>query len=259
MTTARFAFLLAFALSGSVSLADEVDIPNQFSAGTPAVAADVNENFSAVEVAIDDNAQQLGSLSTTVSGLEAEIAALETENASLTQLLQSLVLETSVHPSIDTTVNINDDQPQADNDDLLVADTGPFETSVLLRFDLTHIPAGATIEYAELRMWLLDWPDPLPDLDICVYQVTSDWDETVRFSTAPTQDSICLAVETVGDEPGLYYWSGFSSLVQTWIDGDNFGLALALTGPDVTTFKQFYSNEGGIYKPELQVRYGVLQ
>ena len=36
--------------------AGEVDIPNTFSAGTPAVAADVNGNFTAVETAVDGNA-----------------------------------------------------------------------------------------------------------------------------------------------------------------------------------------------------------
>ena len=41
------------------AFAGEVDIPNQFSAGTRAVAAQVNANFSAVENAVDDNAQRI--------------------------------------------------------------------------------------------------------------------------------------------------------------------------------------------------------
>jgi len=48
------------------AFADEVDIPNQFSAGTPAIAAEVNANFDAVEVAVDDNAQRVGSLETAI-------------------------------------------------------------------------------------------------------------------------------------------------------------------------------------------------
>jgi len=40
------------------ALAGPVDIPNQFQAGTPAVADEVNQNFSAVEAAVDDNAIQ---------------------------------------------------------------------------------------------------------------------------------------------------------------------------------------------------------
>jgi hypothetical protein len=42
--------------------ADEVDIPNQFIAGSAAVAAEVNTNFAAVEVAVDDNAQRVVAL-----------------------------------------------------------------------------------------------------------------------------------------------------------------------------------------------------
>jgi len=42
--------------------ADEVDVPNQFQSGTPAVAAEVNANFAAIESAVDDNAQRVTSL-----------------------------------------------------------------------------------------------------------------------------------------------------------------------------------------------------
>ena len=47
-----------------MAFADEVDIPNQFSAGTPAIAAEVNANFDAVEIAVDDNAQRVVALET---------------------------------------------------------------------------------------------------------------------------------------------------------------------------------------------------
>lgn len=56
---------LVLFLSGlitSVTMADEVDIPNQFQANTPAVAAAVNANFDAVEAAVDDNAQRVAAL-----------------------------------------------------------------------------------------------------------------------------------------------------------------------------------------------------
>jgi hypothetical protein len=43
-----FIMSITFAMPG---FADEVDIPNSFAAGTRAVAADVNANFDAVEVA----------------------------------------------------------------------------------------------------------------------------------------------------------------------------------------------------------------
>ena len=54
--------ILLVALPALSAVADEVDIPNQFTAGTRAVAAEVNENFDAVEVAVDDNATRIAAL-----------------------------------------------------------------------------------------------------------------------------------------------------------------------------------------------------
>ena len=96
-----------------------------------------------------------------------------------------------------------------------------------------------------------------PDIDLCIQRVTSDWDETVIYSTAPTQDTTCISTETINEEAGLYYWPGLADLVQSWIDVENFGLGIVLTGPAVVGTKPFYSNEGGIYKPELTVRYSL--
>lgn len=255
-----FLVLVMGSVSGVAALADEVDIPNEFTAGTPAVADEVNENFSAVELAIDDNAQQLTSLSNATDALESEVDALQAENTSLTQLLQSLALETSVNPSIDTTISINDTEPQAGSDALVIGDLGPFVTAGLLRFDLAHIPAGSVIESAELRLWSREWDGGLlPDMDVCVQEVTSDWDETVLWTTAPTQDSTCLATVTLNQEAGVYYWAGLSELAQSWVDSENFGLALVVTGPEVTSFRAFSSSEGVMFKPELKVQYSILQ
>jgi hypothetical protein len=57
-------------------LADPVDIPNQFQAGTPAVADEVNQNFSAAEVAIDDNAADITANTTAIADLQASVATL---------------------------------------------------------------------------------------------------------------------------------------------------------------------------------------
>lgn len=63
--------------------ASEVDIPNSFSAGTPAVADEVNQNFDEVEAAVDDNHQK-------IVNLQAEIEALETENTRLQDDIETL-------------------------------------------------------------------------------------------------------------------------------------------------------------------------
>lgn len=49
------ATLLAAAMLSSGAVAGELAVPNVFTAGDPAVAAEVNENFSATATAVDDN------------------------------------------------------------------------------------------------------------------------------------------------------------------------------------------------------------
>ncbi|GAB1258252.1 hypothetical protein NBRC116494_27540 [Aurantivibrio plasticivorans] len=61
---------LILLLSPNVLHASEVDVPNSFSAGTAAVADDVNENFSAIETAVDDNHQLIVDLQARIEALE---------------------------------------------------------------------------------------------------------------------------------------------------------------------------------------------
>jgi hypothetical protein len=60
--------LAALALNAS---AGNVTVPNTFSAGTPAKAADVNANFSAVATAVNASAQDIATLQTTVKNIPA--------------------------------------------------------------------------------------------------------------------------------------------------------------------------------------------
>jgi len=69
------AFVLVAA--SSMVMADEVDVPNQFASGARALASEVNENFSAVETAIDDNAQRVVALETAVGDTAQQVLALE--------------------------------------------------------------------------------------------------------------------------------------------------------------------------------------
>ena len=68
--------LLGMSLIGFIgqATAGSVTIPNSFSSGTPAVAAEVNDNFSAVKTAVDDNDSRLtaiesGAVSVNLTGL----------------------------------------------------------------------------------------------------------------------------------------------------------------------------------------------
>ena len=74
---------VALFLSFSHVHAAECTIPNSFTAGTKAVAAQVNANFNAVKTAVDDNDSR-------IAALEAAMAALQTENADLRARLEAV-------------------------------------------------------------------------------------------------------------------------------------------------------------------------
>jgi hypothetical protein len=69
--------LVALAAPSPVPAGD-VAIPNTFQSGTPAVAAEVNANFTAVETAVDDNDGRIAALEALVAALQSRLEALET-------------------------------------------------------------------------------------------------------------------------------------------------------------------------------------
>lgn len=61
----------------STTHASEVTIPNSFQSGATAVASEVNDNFTAVETAVDDNDSRIAELEALVATLQTRIAELE--------------------------------------------------------------------------------------------------------------------------------------------------------------------------------------
>lgn len=55
-------------LSSGITMADEAQIPNNFQSGTPAFAEEVNENFSAVKTAVDDNFSRINEKQNRITG-----------------------------------------------------------------------------------------------------------------------------------------------------------------------------------------------
>ncbi len=76
-------------ITNCIAYASTVTIPNTFIANTPAVAADVNENFSAVKTSVDDNDNDIATLLAAVSQLQADLTAANLNILSLTSQLSS--------------------------------------------------------------------------------------------------------------------------------------------------------------------------
>ena len=75
-------FFIALSLSalGTVAtpaFAAPVTVPNNFSSGTPAVAAEVNDNFNAVKTSVDDNDSRIAALEATINALQNRLTAVE--------------------------------------------------------------------------------------------------------------------------------------------------------------------------------------
>lgn len=76
------AVLLILAVA-RVGWASDVDIPHTFQANSPAVAAEVNENFGAVKSAVNDNDSRIAALETALAAQQAMIASLQSALAAV--------------------------------------------------------------------------------------------------------------------------------------------------------------------------------
>ncbi len=72
------------------AIAGPLKTPNAFTRGTPAVADEVNGNFAAVEVAVNDNDTRIVAITAENAALLARVAILETANAELTSVNEDM-------------------------------------------------------------------------------------------------------------------------------------------------------------------------
>ena len=131
-----------------------------------------------------------------------------------------------------------------------------FEENALLRFDLSQIPVGSTINRAVLRVAQLDMSGNAA-WDISVAQITAEWQPTsTTWNSRPT--SICCTDKASSplSSPVLVSWNVLP-LVQKWV-GDpthnpNYGFLLQGFG-NAAQSRTFSSLEGNT-PPELIIDY----
>jgi len=133
----------------------------------------------------------------------------------------------------------------------------------LLKFDLSSLPIGCTIESAELKLYYYRWKDNNPaGRALNCYRATSNWNEgTVTWSSQPDYASQITASTAV---PSSYNWMiwDVTDDVQGFVDNDfsHFGWKITdenYWGGANIPICYFYAKEYGGSKPVLVVEYST--
>lgn len=86
--TVAGAALLALLTTGIAQGA--LAVPNNFTAGSPAVAAEVNANFDAVQTVVNDNASRIATLESALAALQTTVSAQATTISSLESQISAI-------------------------------------------------------------------------------------------------------------------------------------------------------------------------
>lgn len=148
------------------------------------------------------------------------------------------------------------------NDDNLYQDVGNEALRGAVEFDLSSVPAGATIINATLTLpWVSGSGSQNAPLDMIFAPFSGPWAEsTITWNNRPGRDS-------ANSVTGTFPLSGFNPtqndltpLVQKWIDGTvaNNGVEISIPGWEAETFraKYFLQKEATGPASTMQVTYG---
>jgi len=134
---------------------------------------------------------------------------------------------------------------------------GPAEEIVLLRFDLSSLPADAVIDSATMELYLVDAAGDNPK-SLAAYYVTGAWSEsTITWSTFPAADPVGV-ISSVDNVTGRYKsWAvtGWASYWQSH-PAENHGVYLRRLTAETSYFKRtFESKDHMENRPRLVVTY----
>jgi hypothetical protein len=136
---------------------------------------------------------------------------------------------------------------------------GGWETSPLVKFDLSCIQPSSVIESATLHLFYYYWDDNNPTgRALTCYRLTEDWDEsTVTWNARPAAAATPTSSSAV---PAAYGWMAWdvTSDVQAFANGqaDNYGWRIRdenYWGSVNIPITHFYAKEYGSYVPYLEV------
>lgn len=187
--------LIVATFGHNIATASELTIPNSFTAGTPARASEVNQNFDATATAVNDNDSRI----TTLSG------NLETTNATITDNISRIAaLEAAL-----TALTQRVDELESSQQNVMFSSDTHYATDLVFlsnNADGSFIISDASGNQSEVSVVATNYEyHPMPGLD------------TVSFNVA--EDDTTVIIETSG-EAYLSQWNAYSSLsVAIQIDG----------------------------------------
>lgn len=128
----------------------------------------------------------------------------------------------------------------------------------LFHFDLSSMPAGATVLTAKFRAYLTETSSSPDVLDIELRRNNTVWEEDkVTWDIQPSYTAI-NNIEGVGKSQGYYEWD-VTTLVQSWVSGaPNQGMVLTSKDEETPGWRGFTSRESAMQPPvppELEVTY----
>ncbi len=128
-------------------------------------------------------------------------------------------------------------------------DSGEGKLRGLVRFDLSSIPAGSTINSAQLQLYYGSWLDyEGHSRRVTTYRVTEPWlEDLVTWNNRPDFAESYGFVDLVAGGQGDFHYYNWTvtDLVQGWVDGtyDNHGILLR--GDETIGYRGFFSWESG--------------
>ena len=123
----------------------------------------------------------------------------------------------------------------------------------LVKFDLSSIPAGSSIQSATFRAYL-NYASGRSPVDLTMCRLAGSWSEyCVTWNNQPI--FVSWTTSSIGSSSGLYSWDAVG-LVSAWVSGAYTNYGLGVSGPfsgELYT-RRFTSREGGT-APRLVISY----
>ena len=151
-------FLLAapFALACGASRAGELVIPHSFSANTPAVAAQVNANFSATKTAVDDNDTRIAALEAALTTLQGSLAVAQGQIASMQNTITAQATAIAALEAASTTLQGNLAVAQGQIASMQNTITAQATTIATLQSNMSAVQANTVLDLDEVLELTID-------------------------------------------------------------------------------------------------------